>query len=42
MDHTRISTTLKTFLLDRKGAVQQTTGQLGMLLVTKYKRRCSI
>ena len=42
MDHTRISTTLKIFLSDRKAVVQQTIGPLGMLLVTKYRRRCLI
>lgn len=42
MDHTRISTTLKTFLSDRKAVVQQTIGQLDMLLVTKSRRRYSI
>ena len=42
MDHIKTSTTPKTFLLDRKVVVQQTIGQLGMLLATKYRRRCLI
>lgn len=41
MDHTRISTTPKISLSDRKVVVQQTIGPLGMLLAIKYRRRCS-